>query len=324
MNSTPYAALDAPIEDPRGVLMALTVVKGTFRFDGTPADHRMPVRWADVFWEPDAPQGSSIRWPSDLALAKHGSDVVVVGEARSPRPTKRVDVVVRAGQRRVHLRVHGERMYYRGAGGRVVVGEGAAFVQKPIVYERAYGGISADALLSEPRNPIGRGMAATEDELVDTPAPQVELADEPITSAGDRPAPVGLGAIAANWQPRAGFGGTFDERWQKERMPLMPEDFDPRFNNAAHPLLQLAEPLAPGLSFGVDGMSLDGPIAAQVPDLGVTVTGLFDDGSVRPEPLVLDTLVIDTEGARFAVSGRVAFPVGRGPGRLRAIRVEHG
>jgi hypothetical protein len=58
-------------------------------------------------------------------------------------------------------------------------------------------------------------------------------------------------------------------------MPLMPEDFDLRFNNCAHPLLQLEESIAPGMPVGIDGMSLDGPLAATIPAFDVAVTAVF-------------------------------------------------
>ncbi|HHH26860.1 MAG TPA: DUF2169 domain-containing protein, partial [Polyangiaceae bacterium] len=131
-----------------------------------------------------------------------------------------------------------------------------------------------------------------------------------------------LGAIPANWMPRAALAGTFDERWEAERMPLMPEDFDLRFYQSAHPRLQLDTRITPGMALGIDGMTLEGPLAITVAPLHVAVVAMFDDDTrdvVQPE---VDTLVVDTEGRRVMLTARAAFPLGRGKRRLRALRVE--
>ncbi len=321
---TRYAALDMPVTDPIGRELALVVVKGTFSFTGQLADRQMGVRLSDEFWAPNQAQESSIRWPSDRVIQKYGADVVVVGAARSAKPVRQVEVIVRAGPRRVHLRVHGERVFFRGASGRVAIGDAAPFTVKPIVYERAFGGSSPDGLVIERRNPVGRGVAPREVDLVDTPAPQIEPAGAPIKGAGGDHGPAGLGAIAPHWLPRARYAGTFDARWESERMPLMPEDFDVRFNNCAHPLLQLDEPLLPGTPVGIDGMSVEGPIATSMPRLEARVTAIFDDNTTSSLHPLPDTLVVAVEERRLELSCRATFPVGRGHRRLRALRVEHG
>jgi hypothetical protein len=73
---------------------------------------------------------------------------------------------------------------------------------------------------------------------------------------------------------------------------------------------------------GIDGMTLDGPLAIHVAALDVSVVAMFDDNTrvvVHPE---VDTLVVDTEGRRVMLTARAAFPLGRGKRRLRALRVE--
>jgi hypothetical protein len=317
-NLTRFAALDVPVTDPNGCAMVLVVVKGTFDPNGKLLGERAPIWAVDVPWDPDAADGS-VRFPSDLALAKAGADVVVVGSARSRRPVKVQDLVVRVADRRLHLRVHGERVFYRGVGG-VVVGDAAPFDEKPIRYERSFGG--ADKRAVERRNPVGRGVADDATTLVDKPAPQIEWGDEPVTTANGRYEPAGLGAIPAHWMPRAGYAGTCDEGWQRERMPIMPEDFDLRFYRCAHPRLQLDRMISPGMAVGVDGMNVEGPLAVTVAPLDVTITGVFDDGSRQDVVPAVDTLIIDTDGLRVMLAARASFPLGRGKRRLRALRVE--
>ncbi|MEM6788893.1 MAG: DUF2169 domain-containing protein [Myxococcota bacterium] len=322
-NATPFAALDVPMEDARGREMVLVVVKGTFDQRGGVLDLQQPVWVADVPWEPDA-DASSVRWPSDVAVDKPGADVVVVGQARAATPVRHVDVTVQVGPRKAELRVHGPRRFCRGAEG-IVPGQSAPFRAQTIRYEGAYGG-TGDAVI-ERRNPIGLGVADDLASLVDAPAPTIAWRDDAFTVAGRAVEPAGLGAIAPHWMPRAGYAGTFDAAWETERMPLLPEDFDPRYTRCAHPRLQFETRLAPGTPFSVEGMTEAAPVRATVPALDAVVEATFDDGARENVGIEIDTMVIDLEleafpEPRIIVVGRAAFPRGRGQRRLLALRVE--
>src|SRR5262249_24531309 len=143
------------------------------------------VRTGDVAHFPNA-EDSSIRYPADLCVEKRGTDVVIVGEAVSPRPTQALDIAVQVQRRKLCLRVHGERVYYRSVVG-VAIGSASPFERKPILWERAYGGTSRDKSAVERRNPVGRGFGRTVSELINTPAPQIENPAHPITAANERP-----------------------------------------------------------------------------------------------------------------------------------------
>jgi hypothetical protein len=326
-NLSRYAALDLPFVTHDGREVVVVIVKATFDIGAggelTRAARQRPVRLADEVYDPDA-LDSSIRLPSDVCVAKGGCDVVVIGDAISPKPVKSLDVAVSVRDRSVPLRVHGERLFYSGVGG-VVVGDASTFTRKPITYERAYGGTSEDFTVMERRNPVGRGVASSESDLVDTPAPQIEHPAEPMTRASDRPAPVGFGAIATHWLPRSDFAGTFDEAWQRDRMPLMPLNFDLRFNNCAHPSLRLDQPLVQGESVGVIGMHEDGVVQLEVPLFVPQVHARFDDGSAEEVRAPIDLLLLEPNDKRFELTARAAFPLGRGKRKLRELRVEgHG
>lgn len=323
-NATPFAALAAPLTAPDGRDVVVAVVKATFRRDRAAhlvlADDQAPVRAGDASNFPDA-QESSVRYPGDICAAKRGTDVVIVAEAVSRRPAVAVDVAAQIRDRQLRLRVHGERVYYRGALG-VTVGPAAAFERKPIVWERAYGGASADKSAVEHRNPVGRGFGRNPAELVDTPAPQIEDPASPITSASDRPAPAGLGALGAHWSPRAELAGTFDEAWRRTRMPHMPADFDFRHNNVAPAALQFDPPLTAGESIALIGMTLDGLWKIELPRLAVCLHGRYQDGrtvTVRP---AVDTVLVEPLEDELQMTLRHAFPMGRGKTSLREIRVD--
>jgi hypothetical protein len=321
-NASHFAALAVPSTGPDGRDVVIAVVKATFVcLDGRVvlADRQVPVRAADVPHFPDAPE-SSLRYPSDVCPAKRGTDVVIVGDAVAPAPAPSVDVAVHVREREVLLRVHGERVYCEGLAG-VVFGPAAPFERKAIVYERAYGGATADRALIEERNPVGRGIAKTAAELVGTPAPQIEDPAHPITSAEDRPAPVGLGAVSPHWMPRRGYAGTFDDAWLRSRMPLMPADFDIRHHNVAHPALQFEEPLCAGELIAILGMHEDGLWSVDLPAVPVMLSGRLHDGrrvTVRPP---IDTVLVEPAKDEVQITVRHAFPLGRGKSLLREIRV---
>ncbi|AKT40745.1 DUF2169 family type VI secretion system accessory protein [Chondromyces crocatus] len=333
-NGTPYAALAAPFVSPDGREVVVTLVKGTFavRAQGRVvlADEQAPVRVADVLHAPiseadpplpGAPTESSIRYPSDLSPGKRGGDLVIVGEAIASKPVSFVDVMVQVREQRAPLRVHGERVYYRSLG-RIAVGPAAPFERRRILYEYAYGGTATDASILEPRNPVGRGVARSSGELEGQPAPTIEHPAHPITSASDRPEPVGYGAISTSWLPRAAFAGTFDEAWQRTRLPLSPVDFDLRHHNVAHPSLQVPTPFAPGDEIRILGMSEKGLLAFDLPAIDVSVMARRDDGRWEEGRPVVDLVLVEPGRARFEVTARLVFSKGRGRTLLREVRID--
>jgi len=222
-------------------------------------------------------------------------------------------------RRIVPLRVHGPRVFFAGVFG-VGIGPAAPFERVPLVYERAYGGQSDDLSIVELRNPSGVGVAARAADLVGKRAPQIEHPERPHTSAGDRHAPVGFGAIMSHWSPRREHAGTFDARWRATRMPLLPEDYDPRYANVAHPSLQLEEHLAPGDPLRVLGMSLE-QLALELPPFPIVAAARYDTGERVEARPPIDTVIVLPEEQRIEIVARAAFPTGRGRRVLREVIV---
>lgn len=323
VNATYFSVLDVPYVDPKGQRVVIAIVKATFELDRAgalvPAAEPSPVRVDDVLWDEQRPNGS-VRYPTDIGCAKRGADVVVVGSAVSPKPVTRMDVTVRIGAHEAPIVVHGDRVFYKGAGG-VIIGPAGRFETMPVVYERASGGMAPDFRLADERNPSGVGVAHRVDDLVGQPAPQIEHPKRPHTRAGQDHPPVGYGATRPHWLPRRTFAGTFDEVWQRTRMPLLPLDYDARFENVAHPSLQLEAALAPGTPIAVLGMSEATAFRCEVPDLRLVVHGLRNGEKATLRPLA-DTLVIEPARARIELTSRAVFTMGRGRTSLREIRVD--
>lgn len=323
-NNTPHSAQAVPLRDAAGRPVIVAIVKVTFAEDAAGrwrlADEPSPVRLNDVVWYPEAAE-SSFRYPSDAVPEKVGTDVLFVAEAASPRATPYLDVAIQARSLRKTLRVHGERLFYK-RGGACAIGPAAPFVRRPVVYELAYGGTSRDRKVIERRNPVGRGAASSADELDGKPAPCIEDPRTPITSSADRPAPAGLGALGPHWLPRAAHAGTFDDAWRKDRMPLPPADFSPRYHNTAPADQILDPPVRAGDEIACLGLRERGLLRFVVPHLAVVVFGKRADGAtltVRPH---VDTVLVEPASGRVELTMRAALPKGRGATTLREIRVD--
>ncbi|MFO0759565.1 MAG: DUF2169 domain-containing protein [Byssovorax sp.] len=323
-NATRFAALDVPMPDHEGRPVVVAIVKATFTVLASgrlvPADEQRPVRINDELYDPDSPE-SSVRLPTDICVVKQGTDLIVVGEAISPRPVEVMDVAVRARDVTVPVRVHGERVFYQGLLD-VQIGPAAPFERKPIVYEKAYGGVGDDPWTIESRNRAGVGVAKRKRDLIGKPAPQIEHPARPHKTADDDHPPWGLGAIRSHWSPRLERAGTFDDVWEKTRMPAMPADFDIRANNLAHPALLFEQPLAPGDEIAIAGMSTRGALSFTLPDLGLVFRARSDVSGRIEVPPVIDTVLIEPEARVIEVIARRAFPQGRGKDVLRELAVD--
>jgi hypothetical protein len=172
---------------------------------------------------------TALLYESDLDYTKVTTDVVLNGSAYAPpgRLATQIDVAMKVGSIEKVLRVFGDRVWEAGGPFGVALSRPQPFQVMPITYERAFGGTQEDGW--EPRNPVGVGFATDPSHLVGRPGPNVEDPRALLMSWKERPRPSGFGPVARHWSPRVRFAGTYDERWKKERLPLLPQDFDERF-----------------------------------------------------------------------------------------------
>jgi hypothetical protein len=281
------------------------------------------VRLVDELWEPDVPE-STIRYPADGCLGKPSTDVVVVGSAMAPhaKPVTELDVRVQVGPVLKLLKVFGLRVWFRGVLG-VTLTAPRPFQAVPLRWEYAYGGMDASnpkKLAHEPRNPVGRGVVADTEKLLHKPGPQIEDPADLISSTRTRPAPAGVGALGPQFEPRAGYAGTYDDRWQKERMPLFPLDFDKRFFQVAAPGLVSPSYLRGGESVALVGLCEAGPLEFELPKLAFFVGSQTVKGAQEHRP-VLDTVLLEPNERRFEMTWRSCVPVPRRVSELKAITV---
>jgi hypothetical protein len=131
---------------PEGRPELVVLYKGTFHFEPggrpVPAEEQEPLEAGGVRHDPLP--GRETEVPSwkvlpELVGWKTGTDVVVQGSARPPRPVTAMEVAVNVAGRRVALAVTGRRVMDR-MGERVVFSEAEPFHELPLRWEHAYGG----------------------------------------------------------------------------------------------------------------------------------------------------------------------------------------
>jgi hypothetical protein len=311
-NRTPFAAERGWVRDRNGAEIWLVALKCTFDVhpDGSTTvcgEQPAVLRAPEYYGEPG--QGS-LKYESDLVLTKTTTDISVVGHAYAPNatPVTRLDVGFRVGAVQKLLRVFGDRTWE-------AFGPSAPkeFLKMPLVYERAYGGVDPRSKTPERdwewRNPVGTGFAVSRENVQGSRVANIEYPDEAISSWSDRPRPAAFGPIAGHWQTRAGFTGTYDEKWMKERQPLLPEDFDDRFFQTVP-----ADQQAPSFLRGGEPVTLlqltpGGTLRFQLPRvLPRFETRFSDDTRELHEDCKLHSVILEPDYPRVSLVWHSALP----------------
>lgn len=325
-NGTGFAGTIFASPDREGIDSLYTVIKGTFTLGEqiTRSPTQVPIVFADqYFGEPDK---TSVRASSDICLGKPGTDVVLAGTAWAPggQPTWQMDVSVCVGPVAKTVRVCADRVWDTGPGGTAVAWV-APFVQMPLVWERAFGGIDETdkGPVAEPRNPAGRGhrTSASNRPMRGSPLPNLEDPAKPISSPRDTPEPACFAPLASHWASRRVYAGTYDERWQRERAPFLPLDFDPRFFHVAPPELRTQGYLRGGEPVDISGATPGGVLRFQLPVVRMAIAYVVD-GDTQLVPPVLDTVLIEPDASRLILVWRAALRCDKLLRKVQQVSVE--
>lgn len=293
INETPFVLL-ALRTQPLPPARALTVIlKATFERDGEAwkiADKQRDLA-ADTPHMDDI--GRSLAWASDLAPVKTCSDFFVLGSFHQPGgvPATEGHGAIQLGQLRKELAFYGVGYAGQLANGSWMQTARAPMVSVPLRWEFSYGG------LSDPRNPMGRGIdkallpSGREMALL----PQIEYPEDRDRPPGQPIRPANFAPVPLSFLARSRRQGTRDRHWSVFRAPLPPQDFDPRYHNAA-PDDQQASDFCRG-----DETLILVNLHPEIPELTTTLPGLRPRvgvlrrllGVVTPQelPMRLDTVV---------------------------------
>jgi hypothetical protein len=228
----------------------------------------------------------------------------VIGHAIAPGRVPVTELLVRleVEGRAKDAQVVGERRWISVAGFSRM-SAALPFVELPLCWERAFG--------ASPHNPVGVGLGDV--------VPNIEDPRAPIQSRRDRPNPRGFAFVGRSWQPRVGFAGTYDRRWRTQICPLLPEDFDERYFQAA-PSDQQFPHFRGGERIRCWYMADDPLIEFCVPTLAVPVIFDFDDNVLEREG-VLDTVVLEPALRRMHLTWRASAQLPKQIVRLRGVHV---
>jgi hypothetical protein len=322
-NTTRFAASTAWFPNEEGVDTLYVMVRATFNIakEFTLADDQPKPTATDVYWTEAGK--SSLKYGSDMHTGKPTTDIVMLGHACAPaqKEVHELDVSLSVGELSKTVRVFGDRQWKEGK-----ITAPALFKTMAMVYEKAFGGIHmVDGKIdsAEDRNPVGRGFAGkrTLDEMNGVPLPNLEDPGQLIRAPTDKPNPACYGFCAPNWNPRAQLAGTYDEVWRKTRAPYLPEDFNKRFLNMAHPDLIYPGFLHGGEPVQISGMHPGGVLQFDVPRVRITTRVILGDKAAQPD-FNLETLLLEPNQMKLGMLWRAALPCDKRVIKVSNIKVE--
>ncbi|WP_338849526.1 DUF2169 domain-containing protein [Massilia sp. W12] len=219
-------------------------------------------------------------------------EILLCGHVSHAQPQAALDAILDLGGQQRHLRAHAPR-YHDGAQIRLV-GGGVRSVPLCASFAHWDGGIFTQSQ----RLPSVAGLPAPEWlPWFDDPA-------QSVTRRAQQAAPRCFAAWPENAPSRLPYAGTFDERWQQQRAPLMPQDFNPRFYNCADPALQWAQAPAPGTLLTLHNFGAQGRSALRWPALRFAARVQGVDGRTQQAEMRADTLEIDLLSGRYHIVWR--------------------
>jgi hypothetical protein len=329
-NKTPFAFEALILVSEEGLPILVPIMKATYSIQEKGqlivAEKQIPINIAGEYW--GDPEKSGYKYEPETAFIKPATDVVLIGYAHTPKPhVTEVDVTLRVGPIEKVVRVVGDR-YWVKRFGMTFKTKPEPFERMPLIYERAFGGWDRSHPIPEkhsfePRNPVGTAFRAKRGKFEEgVRLPNLEDPRRPLKRYRDKPPPAGFGFISPHWQPRAALAGTYDEAWTKERMPLLPSDFDRRFFNAAPP-----DQIAPGFLKGDEPVvilnaSPSGMISFSLPSVPppqclVELQG-HPDQHLQTQ---LDTVIINTDENLLFLLWRANLVLRSGPQDIVSIEV---
>ncbi len=308
-NNTPFTAERSWVREKNGAEVWLVAVKGTFTIEDNGAlkiaEEQEEVNIAPVFR--GDPQSTSLLYDTDLPHRKNSTDILIDGHAYAPNgnAVETIDVTLRVANIDKTLRVFGDRAWQNSLTG-VSISNTQPFVKMPLTYERAFGGTdqySDDPKNHdwEPRNPIGLGFATKAEYLIEKPLPNIEDPASLINNWKERPQPMGFGPIAGHWSPRVELAGTYDENWEKNRQPLLPENFNDDYHQSAPKDQQTKGFIEREELFELYNMTPTGELKFRLPRTSIGFTTHFDDNTKEEHRASLHTVMIKPDTSKVVL-----------------------
>ena len=273
-------------------------------------DEQIAAPLGDEPWDPEAP--SSIRFPSQVSFDKPATDIIVNGAAVVPegKTATALQAGVEVANLKAAVNVYGERIWHHGQ-----ISAPKPFERIPLILENAFGGSEwvDEEELRYLHNPFGMGWrpeTVGEAHYHGVLLPHIEWPDQLIQRPKDRPQPAGFGAVPVQSPSRVEWAGSWDEQWQQQRAPFVPDDFNPRFFCAAIPALQYPGELPANAPVRLSYLNRQPEAVFELP--GMRPTGLVTtrDGE-QPLTFTLQTVVIESEALIVRMFWQAFTPIKR-------------
>lgn len=306
-NTSGFSALGFEQLHRDGTRMAVIAVRGRFDLDengGLSISKDQEMILEDEY-EGD-PHKTPLLLPGDIVPFKPNTDVTALVKSWPPAQTSSAcwQCGIKVGENQYIVEVGGPSEWKWTETGWERT-EPTPVRNALIDYRIAASDAVCGAPLSEdvPLNPLGvpRLREALLEKGERYPAISIKSPDEVYKLEADHSFE-GFGPVPPFWRSRQQYTGTYDERWKAERHPLLPEDFDYRFYQCAHPRL-----IQKGFLKGDERIELGrvrpggGNIAFHLPDLvPVAHYQWIDDREVTLR-LNLDGVHIDVREPPFRV-----------------------
>jgi hypothetical protein len=134
--------------------------------------------------------------------------------------------------------------------------------------------VPADIVYYKPFTDVLLARPKSDEDMKKLAGRKVSVEIGPVQFGGRTADPWPFGPVPSNAKPRLAFAGTYDKAWADNRMPLLPEDFDERFNQVA-PAKQISKGhLAGDEAFKLANLYVDGDvIEGKLPGRTIIVSG---------------------------------------------------
>lgn len=310
-NQTPYAAERGWIRDTNGAEVWIVAVKATYDIlpDGNTvlSTNQQTVNSGPVLY----PDSDELLYDTDLGPAKEATDIILNGHAWAPtgKPVTSLVVGLKVGSIVRLARIYGDRIW-DGKSYRTPV----AFKNLPLRADRMAAGVGATG---ESVNPLGISM---------TEVPQPDISRLPNIEFLGGNDDMGFGAVPRHWPARLRYAGTYDQRWQETRAPLLPEDINPHFWQSAPAPQYAAGRLRGGEVITLANMTpptfSEKPVLSfAIPRISLGLTTRFFDGISQSHRARMHTVIIEPDYPRISVVWHSALPCHRRVNQLESTRI---
>ena len=274
---------------PDGRESLVVVIKGTFSFpseegeEAQLAPDQVPLVTADEFT--GEPGFSAPLYETDFSPTKPKCDILLNGSAYAPggKPTQAVEVSLQVENWSKAIRVVGNRVWEKGWFS-IRTSDAEPFSKLEISYDKAFGG--ADRTYENEAkhkvymdNPIGVGFHdnLAKEAVQNTPLPNTEEINQPITHPKKKYRPMSFGPIGRAWQQRIALAGTYDQQWVDQVFPFLPADFQESYYQAVSADQQV-DSLQGGEKVSLTNLTPQGWTHFRVPQVKVPVLFFLKNG----------------------------------------------